>query len=274
MSNTALGPVALGTVELVLGSALVLASAGLSFALALGLHRPLLMAAIRMVLQLLLVGTFLRYLFVLSSGWLSAAVITAMLAAAAYEVGSRQERRLQGWWHYGVGSVPVTIATLGIALFALTSSLKPQPWYDAHHLIPLVGIILGTVMNSASVALNHVFATVSRERNAIEARLALGATRYQAFHELLRRSVRAGILPLMNQMAAAGVITLPGIMTGQVLAGMDPIESAKYQILLMFLLAAGGFLASCGAAYLAVWRLSDPRDRLRLDRLASNLAGR
>jgi len=122
-------------------------------------------------------------------------------------------------------------------------------------------------MNSASVGLNHVFATVSRERNAIEAQLALGADRFSAFRDIIRRAVRAGLLPLMNQMAAAGIITMPGIMTGQVLAGMDPLAAAKYQILLMFLLAGGGFLATIGAVYLAVSRLSDERDRLRLDRL-------
>ncbi|HEY9104728.1 ABC transporter permease [Chitinimonas sp.] len=261
------GPVELGSLELAAGGTLVLLAALLSLLLVLGLQRTFLLAATRMVVQLLLVGLFLRQLFAWSSGWLSAGVVAVMLLAACHEVASRQERRLKQAWHYGVGGLPVTLATLGITLFALTSSLKPQPWYDARHLIPLVGIVLGTVMNSASVTLNHVYGTVSRERQAIEARLTLGANRYQACHDLLRRSVRAGILPLLNQMAAAGIITLPGIMTGQILAGMDPIAAARYQILLLCLLAGGGFLAACGTAYLAVWRLTDERDRLRLDRL-------
>jgi putative ABC transport system permease protein len=69
-------------------------------------------------------------------------------------------------------------------------------------------------------------------------------------------------------MSAAGIITLPGIMTGQILAGMDPVEAVKYQILLMFLLAGSSGLTSVGVAFLAAWRLTDSRQRLRLDRLS------
>ncbi len=260
-------PVILTTAELMISAMLVLGSAALSIVLALGIQRQLLVAAVRMVLQLLIVGLFLRQIFALSSLWLTAAVVALMLVAAAIETGARQEKRLAGFWHYLVSGAPVCMATLSVALLALTTALQPTPWYDARHAIPLTGIILGTVMNSASVGLNHVFATVSRERNAIEAQLALGADRFSAFRDIIRRAVRAGLLPLMNQMAAAGIITMPGIMTGQVLAGMDPLAAAKYQILLMFLLAGGGFLATVGAVYLAVSRLSDERDRLRLDRL-------
>jgi len=76
------------------------------------------------------------------------------------------------------------------------------------------------------------------------------------------------MIPIINQMSAAGVITLPGMMTGQILAGMDPLEAAKYQILLLFLLSGGAGLGALAAVYVAVWRITDERDRLRLDRLA------
>jgi putative ABC transport system permease protein len=75
------------------------------------------------------------------------------------------------------------------------------------------------------------------------------------------------MIPVANQMSAAGIITLPGIMTGQLLAGMEPMEAVKYQVLLMFLLAGASGLAAVGAALLAVRALSDGRDRLRVDRL-------
>lgn len=112
-------------------------------------------------------------------------------------------------------------------------------------------------LSPVSLALDGVLSGVRREKLAIEARLALGATPQQAFSTLLRESVRRGIVPSINQMSAAGIITLPGIMTGQIIAGMDPIDAAKYQILLMFLL--------CGA----MRRLTDERGRLRLDRLSA-----
>jgi putative ABC transport system permease protein len=75
------------------------------------------------------------------------------------------------------------------------------------------------------------------------------------------------MIPVANQMSAAGIITLPGIMTGQLLAGMDPMEAVKYQILLMFLLAGASGLSAVGAAMLAVRALGDDRQRLRVDRL-------
>jgi len=246
---------------------LVVLCAALSLLLALGVQRQLLIAAVRMTAQLLLVGLFLRQIFAISSIWLTGLVICAMLAAASYEVSARQERRLRGVWHYLNGALPLVGATLGVALLALLCALQPSPWYDARHAIALIGIILGSVMNSASLALNHVFSSVARERHAIEARLALGANRYTAFHQIIRGAVRSGLLPIMNQMAAAGIITMPGIMSGQILAGMDPSIAARYQILLLFLLAGGSFLATVGATLLAVRQLSDERDRLRLDRL-------
>ncbi len=244
-----------------------MASAALSVALSLGVQRHLLVAAARMVVQLVLVGLALRLVFASMSVLVTGTVIALMLAAASREVGARSPRRLLGLWQYGIGALAVTAATLPIAAIALATALRPTPWYDARHAIPLVGIILGTVMNAGSLTFNAIFSAVSRDRGAIEARLALGATRGEAFQPLLRQAVLAGIIPTTNQMAAAGIITLPGIMTGQVLAGMDPLDAAKYQILLLFVLSSGGFLGSVVAAFGALRRLTDDRHRLRLDRL-------
>ncbi len=260
-------PAVLSPADLFAAALLVLASAALSAALSLGVHRPLLVAAARMVVQLVLVGFALRLVFAATSAGITAAVVAAMLLAASREMGARSPRRLAGAWHFGVGALAAVTATLPVALVVLTTALRPDPWYDPRHAIPLVGIILGTVMNAGSLAINTVVGSAARERAAIEARLALGATREAAFRPLLRQAVLAGLLPTLNQMAAAGLITLPGIMTGQVLAGMDPLEAAKYQILLMFVLAAAGFLGAVAAAYGTLRRLSDDRHRLRLDRL-------
>jgi putative ABC transport system permease protein len=82
-----------------------------------------------------------------------------------------------------------------------------------------------------------------------------------------RSALRSGMIPIINQMSAAGIITLPGMMTGQILAGMAPFEAAKYQILILFLLSGGAGLGALAATFVAVWRVTDERDRLRLDRL-------
>jgi putative ABC transport system permease protein len=95
-----------------------------------------------------------------------------------------------------------------------------------------MGIVLGTVLNSASLGLDGFLEGVVLRRPAFEAQLALGASIHEALAELLRSSIRRAMIPIVNQMSAAGIITLPGMMTGQLLAGMDPIEAVKYQILL------------------------------------------
>jgi putative ABC transport system permease protein len=267
-------PIILAPADLAVAALLVVASASLSLALSLGVHRTLMIAAARMVVQLVLVGFVLRLIFAATSAWIIAAVIGAMLAAASREIGARSPRRLTGGWHLAIGALATVTATLPVALVVLTTALRPHPWYDPRHAVPLVGIILGTVMNAGSLAITTVVGAIARERTAIEARLSLGATREEALRPILHQAVLAGLLPTMNQMAAAGIITLPGIMTGQVLAGMDPLDAAKYQILLMFVLSTGGFLGAVIAAYAALRRLSDDRHRLRLDRLGSAAAKR
>ena len=102
-----------------------------------------------------------------------------------------------------------------------------------------------------------------------EARLALGCTRWQALHEIQRQALRTGMMPIVNAMAATGVVSLPGMMTGQILGGVDPTEAVKYQILIMFLIAGSTGLGVMLATFGAVRRLTDARDRLRLDRLSA-----
>jgi putative ABC transport system permease protein len=264
-----MNPPLLGYGDIAVAAALVALNALLSFLLDLGLTRTILVAGVRAVVQLLLVGLVLKTVFALASPPLIGAVVLAMLASASYEIGSRQERRFAGWWGFGLGAGTTMLATLFVTAFALAGALRPQPWYAPQVVIPLLGIILGNTMNGVSVSLNALNMAIVRERPAIEARLALGADRYTALKSLQRSALRTGMIPIINQMSAAGIITLPGMMTGQILAGMEPVEAAKYQILILFLLSGGAGLGALAAVYAAAWRITDERDRLRLDRLTA-----
>ena len=150
---------------------------------------------------------------------------------------------------------------------ALATAIRPSPWFNPRNLVPLAGIILGNVRKAAPLTLDGVLGGAERERESIEARLALGTTYWVAIGPTLREAMRRGLVPIIDQMSAAGVVTLPGIMTGQIIAGMDPIEAAKYQILLMFLLSDDSGICVLLSGYLAARGLSDKRERLRLDRL-------
>ena len=259
--------ISLSPTDLLLASSLVALDAGVSIALRLQLHRQLLWAAARMVIQLIAVGFILRFIFTLNNPLATLAVVVVMGAIAAREIAARPVRKFRGFAGLAISGATVALATLVTAILALTTAIRPHPWYDPRYAVSLVGIILGSVLNSGSLALDGIVGGVWRERTAIEAQLGLGVDYRAATLPLLREALRRGLLPIINQMSAAGLITLPGIMTGQIIAGMDPMEAVKYQILLMFLLAGASGVAALVVAELALRRLSDARQRLRLDRL-------
>ena len=261
--------IALDWTDLAVASVLVLLNAALSLALQLGVERKLVVAAARTVIQLLLVGLVLTALFEASSpGWTALAAV-AMVALAGREVLSRQERRLSGGWTYGLGAGCMLLAAGLVTLFALSTAIRPDPWYDPRYAIPLLGMVLGNTMTGIALGLDTLSTGLARERGAVEAQLALGATRWDATRPLVRRSLRTALMPIINSMAAAGIVALPGMMTGQILAGADPVQAVKYQILIMFLIAGGTALGSVAAVLGGVTRLTDARHRLRLDRLTS-----
>ena len=264
-----IGAVPLDLGDLAIAALLILANAGLSIALHLGLARSLLVAAARTAVQLLLVGVVIKALFALASPWWTLAMTSAMVLLAGYEVRARQGRRFTGAWTYGLGTLGVSLGAGTVTLLALAVIVQPEPWYAPRYAVLLLGMILGNAMTGVSLALDGLVTGVVRERTAIEARLALGADRAIAFREVRHHAMRAGLMPVINAMSAAGVIALPGMMTGQILAGADPVAAVKYQILIMFLIAGGTGFGVTLAVAAAARRLSDGRHRLRLDRLAA-----
>lgn len=259
--------ISLTPIDLALAALLVLALSGLSLWLSLGLERTMLVAALRTTLQLWLVGLVLKVLFDNANlGWIMLAA-GLMILVAGREVMARQQRRFRGGWGYGIGTLALAVPTLVIVLVALLILVRPEPWYQPQYAIPLFGMLVGNSMTGAAVGLDRLTETAWQQRSAIEARLLLGQGWDEAVSDLRRESARAGMIPIINSMAAAGVVSLPGMMTGQILAGSPPNEAVKYQILIMFLIAANTGFAALGGVWLASRRLFDERERLRLDRL-------
>ena len=255
-------------VDLALASVLVLLNATLSLALHLRLERVLLVATARMVVQLALVGLVLKTLFAVASPLWTAFAALAMVLFAGREIVARQERPMTGGWSYGIGTGCMLLAATLVTIFALTTQVRPEPWYDPRFALPLLGMILGNTMTGISLGLFTLTTGLRRERVAVEAQLALGATRRQATLPVTRDALRSALMPIINSMAATGLVALPGMMTGQILAGAEPVEAVKYQMLIMFLIAGGTALGAVAAVLGGVYRLTDDRHRLRLDRLA------
>jgi putative ABC transport system permease protein len=261
--------IALSYGDMALASVFVLINAALSIAFELGIHRRMLVAAVRMVVQLALMGLALTALFSMVSPLWTALAALGMVLFAGREIAARQERPLAGWWTYGLGTGCMMMGSLLVTVFALTTSLRPSPWYDPKYAIPLLGMILGNAMTGISLGIHGLTTGVVAQRPAVEAQLILGATRRQALGPVVRQALRAALMPIINSMSVTGVVSLPGMMTGQILGGVAPADAVKYQILIMFLIAGGTGIGAMAAVIACAYRLTDARHRLRLDRLTS-----
>lgn len=257
----------LGALELALGAALVLANAALSLALRLHLERRLLLAAGRAALQLALLVLVLRWLFRTDSAAVVLAVMVGMAVLAGFEAVRRTSHRIRGM-------LPLSMLVMLTSSFAVTFYgtqvvMRIDPWYEPRYLLPILGMVLGNTLNGISLGLETTLAGFVAERDRIDVLLAHGATRWRAAREPIRRALRTGMIPILNSMAATGVIAIPGMMTGQILAGQSPRRAAAYQIFILFCIAGGVSLGTVGAVLASARMLFDERDRLRIDRVQS-----
>jgi len=261
-----MGYVPLSLSDMIIAALLVIANGALSVALSLRFEWKLAIAIARMIVQLLLVSLLLRYVFAQTGiGW-SLLVLSAMAAAAVAEGALRPERRFATLLLRVTSGSAAFAAGLLATLVAL-ALVQPAVWYAPRYLVPLLGLIGGTAIAAGALVIDAMTYAAARERAQIETRLALGATRFAAFESSLLRAIAVGLLPLFVILSTAGIFNVPGMLAGQILAGVDPVEAAKYQILLMLLIAGASATAAVAAGFVSVYLLTDNRDRLRLDRL-------
>jgi len=175
----------------------------------------------------MLIGLVLKTLFAQSNPLLIGAVTLFMLSMAGYEVMARQQRRFKGLWGMGIGTLSMFISSFSITLLALHVVVQVEPWYAPQYLIPLLGMLLGNTMTGMAIALDNLTQQVWQRRGAVEAKLTLGWNWDEAITDIRRDALRAGLIPIINAMGAAGVVSLPGMMTGQILAGSPPMEAAR-----------------------------------------------
>ncbi len=259
--------VQLGWADLSVAAALTVLLAALATWARLEVSRPLLISAARMVVQLALVGFVLETLFAHAALYWVSLMALVMLLLAGREVVARQRRRLAGWWGFGISTGAMFISSFAVTVFALTALVQATPWYEPRYAIPLLGMLLGNTMNGVALSQDRLIEGAWQQRDVIEARLMLGQGWQEAVGSVSRESMRSGMIPLINGMAAAGVVSLPGMMTGQILAGSPPVEAVKYQILIFLLITVGSGFGTLLANRLVARRLFDERERLRVDRL-------
>lgn len=250
----------LGTLDVAVAASLVLVSGAISLALRLKMEKKLALASLRTVVQLFLIGFVLQKVFDISTLAVLLPVILIMLLTAAHTAAGRPSRTFSGLAPLAFGTMTAT--SLAVTVTATGLIIGVDPWYRPAYLIPLLGMVLGNTMNGISLATDHFLETLSERRSEVEMELAMGATRWEAARNPVAEAVRRGMIPIINSMMVVGVVSLPGMMTGQILAGTDPAVAVKYQIMIMFMIAAGASLGSMGMVLLSYRRLFNCRHQL------------
>lgn len=252
--------------QLGLAALLMLVSVVLSVWLRLGLGRDILIAGGRMTVQLLLVGLILGWVFRLNAPLPILGIGLVMTLLAAQAAAGRPQQRYAGML------LDSFLAIFGSSFLltglALAGIIRVQPWFESQYAIPILGMVLGNTLTGVALALDRFTSDLAARRGEVDGLLSLGATRWEAAHPLIRSALRTGMTPTLSSMMVMGLVSLPGMMTGQILAGENPQNAVRYQIVFMFVLSASSALGSLGVVLLAFRTLFDARDRLRGERLS------
>lgn len=236
-----------------LAALLILISGTISVLLELGLERRLLLAAACTVVQLLLVGLVLDWVFHVNRWYLVLSLMTAMTLVAGFAAIQRTHVHYPGIAVRSIASV--WTSSWLIAAVALAMIVRARPWYAPQYAIPLLGMILGNTLNGVSLGLDRLGTELTGRRDQIDAILALGATRWEAARPMVQQAIKTGLIPTINAMMVVGIVSLPGMMTGQILAGASPVEAVKYQIVIMFLISSATALGTVAVVLLSYRRL-------------------
>jgi len=260
------GLIQLTPVDLVVATVLVIGAGLVSLVMRLDIEKRLAISAVRTIVQLGLVGLILERVFALRRPVLVMAILGIMIIFAGREASNRSSRSYRGMRWDSLLAMGATCLVVGAVVTQVV--VGAQPWYDPQYVIPLLGMILGNSLNGVSLCLERLLEHLSVRRHEVELRLVFGATRAEALRAPIRAAVRTGMIPVTNIMAAAGIVSLPGMMTGQILAGAPPMQAVAYQIVIMFTLAAANAMGSMLIATAAARRLVAADGRLRIERLA------
>ena len=222
--------------------ALMLVPLAIFFYLQLGIIRDTIFSILRMTVQLILVGLYLKYVFQLNNAFVSLLWVVIMLLVANLSILSKAglKRRLF-FWRALIG---VAGSTLLVSGWFILVAIRPDPIYDARYLVPITAMILGNCLRSNVLSLERFYSGIRRNENEFMTYLMLGATLREAVRPYLRDSIKAAVNPSVATMATMGIVSLPGMMTGQILGGAMPMEAIKYQIGIMICIFTSMVVAS------------------------------
>jgi putative ABC transport system permease protein len=246
------GVIAIEWGELALATLFMLVTGALSLAIGLGLVKDLAIGTVRTYLQLLALGVVLRWVFETRLWWVVVLILGLMTVMATRIVLKRAPDAPPGLFGSSLFAMAFTAITVTFAVTALV--VRVPVWYEPRYVIPIAGMVLGNSMTGIALALERLFSDLESRSGEVLSLTALGASTWESARDSVRSALRAGLIPTINSMAAAGIVFIPGMMTGQILAGADPLEATKYQIVVMLMVSAATAIGSIMAVMLAYRR--------------------
>jgi len=225
---------------------LVALAAAISFWRRTDLERDIGIATVRSFVQLTAIGYAIKLIFEADTIWLVLALLSVMIVFGTLTARSRAKKVPDAFWPLLIGLTVAAAATLGLVV--ALGIFDPTPRY----LVPVGGMVIGNAMTASAVALNRLGDEISESRPAIEATLALGASAREAAEPFVRRALRSGTITLVDSTKTTGLIFFPGTMVGMLLAGADPTDAVRLQLILLYALlgsVASSALVATGLAY-------------------------
>ena len=234
-------------IDLLIALLFVGVTALVSYWQGLGLERDIAVGTVRTFVQLLTVGFVLQRLFDASRWYWVVVALAIMTTVAGYNAMKRQSGAKQGLF----AVMTAAIVTGGVITLILVIGvvLRVRPWYQPQYVIPIAGMIIGNSMTGAALVVNRFNSELTLRRSEVEASLALGATAREAAAGALRESLRAAMMPTINSMMTVGLVQLPGMMTGQIISGVSPLDAVRYQVVVMLMIAAATAVTAMTAAF-------------------------
>lgn len=220
---------------------LILINCLFSFWLKLKVERSLLIASVRTIIQLLTVAHILQWIFEGSNPFVVIITMIIMTTIAGISSVGRVKHHYPGIYFNNI--LAVFISVWPITFIGLLI-ISPTPWYLPQYTLPLIGMILGNSLSGISLGIDRFIIDLKDKKEEIMLALSLGATSFEAAAPLIQEAMRTALTPTINAMMVMGIVSLPGVMTGQLISGVAPVSAVKYQLILMFLLASSTFIGS------------------------------
>ncbi|AEH06633.1 ABC transporter permease [Methanothermococcus okinawensis] len=231
--------------NLIYGFAFVIVAMIIAFREKLGIEKEILFASFLALVQLLILGYILVYIFAYGMGF-AYLLMLIMIFVASYMVNKKVKLHNKKKLFLSLFITYLTTAIVSI-LILIFSNIVP---YEPRYIIPLMGMVIGNSMNTVHLTLNKIMDLIKSNRDELWGYLSLGATEFQALKPFTKNAVNSAVIPQMNRTKSVGIIFIPGAMTGMILSGADPIYAAEIQIVIMWMILSGAVISGIAICYL------------------------